>query len=646
ITARKQSEAALHEALERFETLAKATNDAVWDWDLLTDEVWWNEGFQTLFGHRPEETERTVATWVAFLHPEERDRVVGEIQTAIDRGDRTWTGEYRFRRKDGTYAHVLDRGYILHDEQGKSVRMIGAMQDITARKQSEIQLRESEERFRQLAENINEVFWISDPEKRQVFYVSPAYEKIWGRTCDSLYQDPRTWFESVHPEDRQRVLDAALNKQVTGEYDEVYRISRPDGSRRWIHDRAFPIRDADGHVHRIVGTAEDISARRQLEEQFRQAQKMEAIGQLAGGVAHDFNNILAAIMMQTDLSASEKDLAGEVPEGLREIRALAERAANLTRQLLLFSRKQVMHTRDLDLNEAVTGIFKMLQRIIGEHFSVQYDLHSASLIVRADPGMLDQVLLNLVVNARDAMPKGGPIIIKTSETQFSPEEAALIPDAAPGRYCCLCVQDSGCGIPPENLNRIFEPFFTTKGQGKGTGLGLATVFGIVKQHGGFVRVESQVGQGTTFQILLPAAIVAAAPPESKPGKATPRGGTETILLVEDEHSVRMVTRILLERAGYKVLEAVNGVQALQVWEQHHEPIHLLFTDIVMPGGMDGRELAASLEARNPRLKVILTSGYSAEMAGREIALKESQTFLQKPAASRLVLQTVRHALDH
>lgn len=646
ITARKQSETALHEALERFETLAKATNDAVWDWDLLTDEVWWNEGFHTLFGHHPGETMRTVDTWVAFLHPEERDRVVGDIQAAIDRGDRTWVGEYRFRRKDGTYAHVLDRGYILHDEQGKPVRMIGAMQDITARKQAEIQLRESEERFRQLAENINEVFWISDPEKNQLIYVSPAYEKIWGLTCDSLYQAPRTWFDSIHPEDRQRVMDAALHKQVTGEYDEVYRISRPDGSRRWIHDRAFPIRHADGRVHRIVGTAEDISARRQLEEQFRQAQKMEAIGQLAGGVAHDFNNILAAIMMQTDLSASEQDLAGEVPEGLREIRALAERAANLTRQLLLFSRKQVMHTRDLDLNEAVTGLFKMLQRIIGEHFSVQYNLHTASLIVRADPGMLDQVLLNLVVNARDAMPKGGRIIIKTFETQFSPEEAALIPDAAPGRYCCLCVQDSGCGIPPENLHRIFEPFFTTKGQGKGTGLGLATVFGIVKQHGGFVRVESQVGHGTTFQILLPAAPAAAAAPESKPAKTTPRGGTETILLVEDEHSVRLVTRILLERAGYKVLEAANGAQALQLWEQHPEPIHLLFTDVVMPGGMDGRELAVTLEARNPRLKVILTSGYSAELAGREIDLKESQTFLQKPAASHLVLQAVRHALDH
>ncbi|MEQ1862650.1 MAG: PAS domain-containing protein [Chthoniobacteraceae bacterium] len=506
-------------------------------------------------------------------------------------------------------------------------------------------LRATEERFRQLAENIQEVFWINDPASGRVLYVSPAYEKIWGRTCASLYESPRTWLDAVHPDDRERVMHALETRLTSGEYDETYRILRADGTVHWIHDRGFPVLDESGEVTRVVGTAEDITEQRHLETQFRQSQKMEAIGQLAGGVAHDFNNILAAIMMQAELALTVTNPPPETRELIEDIKAATDRAANLTRQLLAFSRRQVIQPRQLDLNEIVTSLTNMLQRIVGEDVHLQLNLHSRPLITRADSGMLDQVLLNLVVNARDAMPGGGRLFINTGEKTFSEEEASSIPDASAGRHVWLSVADTGCGIPPECMARIFEPFFTTKDPGKGTGLGLATVFGIIKQHGGAISLESKVGTGTTFQIFLRATDAARLEVEAPAERPKPRGGTETILLVEDERAVRRLTRVVLERVGYNVLEASHGVEAMEVWDKHHASIDLLFTDMVMPNGISGRELASLMHARNPGLRVIFTSGYTPEMAGKELSLKEGQNFIQKPTTPALLLETVRRCLD-
>ncbi len=511
-----------------------------------------------------------------------------------------------------------------------------------ARHRVEQALRESEERFRQLAENVQEVFWITDPSAQRLLYVSPAYEKIWGRCSDSLHASLETWLATIHPDDRARTSQA---KMTRGDYDETYRILRPDGSVRWIHDRAFPIRGPGGEVLRVVGTAADITDRRLLEEQLRQSQKMEAIGQLAGGVAHDFNNILAAIMMQADLAAAEPGL----PEGSRElfddIRANTERAANLTRQLLAFSRRQVMQPRQLDLNEVVTSLTKMLQRIVGEDVGLQLNLHPRPLLTRGDPGMLDQVLLNLVVNARDAMPGGGRLFIATAERLLSAHDAAAMPDVSAGRHVCLRVSDTGGGIDPQHLPRIFEPFFTTKEAGKGTGLGLATVFGIVKQHRGWVTVESTVGSGATFEVLLPIDEDAARARTEAAAAPALRRRTETILLVEDEPGVRMLTRVVLERQGYRVLEAAHGLEAVRLWDQHQATIRLLLTDIVMPEGVNGRELAARFRAANPTLPVIFTSGYSAEIAGRQLSLLEGQNFLQKPFSPRQLLEIVDRSLS-
>jgi two-component system, cell cycle sensor histidine kinase and response regulator CckA len=477
-----------------------------------------------------------------------------------------------------------------------------------------------------------------------ILYANPAFEKSTGYTREeALGVNPRILKSGRHDPEFYRQIWAVLGR---GEVWSGRFINKKKDGTLYEEDASIsPVRDPSGKVLNYVAVKRDITREAQLEAQLRQSQKMEAIGQLSGGVAHDFNNILAAMIMQTELTGMVPNLPDEVREGLRHIRAGAERAANLTRQLLLFSRKQVMQPRELDLNEVVTTLAKMLQRIIGEDVSLQLNLHPRALIIRADPGMLDQVLMNLVVNARDAMPGGGRIFIETSERNFSKEEAALVPDTKPGRHVSLCVTDTGSGIAPENLSRIFEPFFTTKEPGKGTGLGLATVFGIVKQHGGALIVESELGRGATFQVFLPATETPGKSPDALPTKPKPRGGTETILLVEDEAAVRLLTRALLERFGYRVLEASDGVEAVQTWEQNQDSIRLLLTDLVMPEGVSGHELAARLQARNPGLRVIFTSGYSADIAGLELSLQEGQNFIQKPSSPEQLLETVRRCMD-
>jgi len=427
--------------------------------------------------------------------------------------------------------------------------------------------------------------------------------------------------------------------------DEIGRdvIGLKDGT---VLDRtSAPVRDKTGKLFGRIWVFRDITQQRQLEAQLRQSQKMEAIGQLAGGVAHDFNNILAAVMMQIELATSGTNLLPETRVAFDEIKADALRAANLTRQLLAFSRRQVMQVFTVDLNDVVTNLGKMLRRILGEDVRLQLSLHPLALPTRADPGLLDQVLLNLVVNARDAMPAGGRLTIETTEKTFTAAEAAALSDAVPGRYVSVRVTDTGTGMSPEVMARIFEPFFTTKEPGKGTGLGLATVFGIVKQHGGTLTVASQVGQGTTFEVFLRAGEVADLARSEAPAKPAPSGGTETILLVEDEPVVRRLTQVVLERAGYQVLAAANGVEALKLWEQHGDRIQLLFTDIMMPEGVSGRDLAARLRAQKPALRVVFTSGYSADIAGHELDLQPGQDFLQKPALPRQLLEIVRRCLD-
>jgi signal transduction histidine kinase/ActR/RegA family two-component response regulator len=406
-----------------------------------------------------------------------------------------------------------------------------------------------------------------------------------------------------------------------------------------------PVRGGDGEYFGRVWTFRDVSKSRRLEEQLRQSQKMEAIGQLAGGVAHDFNNILVVILVQSEMLKAEPGIPKAAANLAEEIGQAAQRAAGLTRQLLLFSRRQVMQPRDLNLNEIVNNLGKMLQRILGEDISLQFDCPPQPLIIRADVGMVEQVLTNLVVNSRDAMPRGGRLKIETAAVDFDESAASRCAGARAGSFACLTVSDTGTGIPPEVLPRIFEPFFTTKEMGKGTGLGLATVFGILQQHRGWINVDSQASRGTTFRVYFPR--LSSVPSRRTPADLItlkPQGGSETILVVEDEAVVRGVVRAALTSLGYRVLEADSCLEALALWPEHRGEIRLLLTDLLMPGGMNGIELAERLRQDNPKLPVICASGYSADTIGKDLSHYDGFEFLPKPFEIHKLAQTIRKSL--
>jgi PAS domain S-box-containing protein len=412
--------------------------------------------------------------------------------------------------------------------------------------------------------------------------------------------------------------------------------------RRTLSWSFYPI-VSQGVVHCYVG---DITEKLQLEEQIRQAQKMEAVGQLAGGVAHDFNNLLTIVQMQISMLRMRGGLSTDTAAGIEEIANAAERATNLTRQLLTFSRRQVKAAKNIDPGELLSGMTKLLRRVLGEDVILESRFAPELPVVYADPGMIEQVLMNLAVNARDAMPRGGRLLIELDARTFTETQAQRHPDARAGEFVCLSVSDTGVGIEPENLTRIFEPFFTTKEVGKGTGLGLAIVYAVVRQHEGWIEVESAVGKGTRFRVYLPA--VARKPVGAPEGVAIGGeqlpGGCETVLIVEDEVAVRAVARMALRRLGYTVLEADNAQAALRLWTELGGRVDLLFTDIVMPGGMSGHELAARLQLMRPELKILFCSGYTREAEAFDPGEGRSANFLPKPYKAGDLALAVRRVL--
>jgi len=401
-------------------------------------------------------------------------------------------------------------------------------------------------------------------------------------------------------------------------------------------------------VRRALRDSQERMERKQLEDQLRQAQKMEAIGQLASGVAHDFNNLLAVIQCNAELALMKtEEVNAEILDNLTQITSASKRAASLTRQLLTFSRKQAMRPAPLNLVDVVNNLMKMLKRIIGADIFLQCAYHRRAPYIHADVAMMEQIILNLVVNARDAMPQGGDLLISTKKLHIDAEYIPSGGNIQGGEFICLRVRDTGCGIAPENMSRIFEPFFTTKEVGKGTGLGLATVYGIVQQHGGWVRVSSSVGKGTVFRIFLPAI----EPPAKKATVpeiiSANQRGSERILLVEDDASLRLATRRLLVSFGYQVIEAASGREALEIWRDQEAAIDLLITDMVMPNGITGRGLADELRKKRPLLKIIFVSGYGLNITGREkdFIKNENDCFLQKPFPSRSLIDLIRRCLD-
>ena len=681
-------------------------------------------------------------------------------------------------------------------------------------KRSETALRESEERFREMAENIDEVVWMSDPETTRILYINPAYEKIWGRTCQSLYDRPLSFMDSVHPDDRKGIIEGMETQAVDGLFHYEYRIFRPDGSLRWISARSFPIRNNAGEFVRVVGIAQDITERKQLEQHLKmqtdvrltlaevsnpkeailkvlrivcetlgwdvgalwsvdqregvlrceeiwsapnvqagefieasrrttfkagaglpgrvwasgeaawiadvpndpnfprgpfakkaglrgacgfpilcgrgvsyvleffshelrqpdddllqkfsnigsqlgqfferkrvdehliQSQKMETVGKLAGGVAHEFNSIMTAIIGQSELLLEDLEEGSPFRKNAQAIRQAADRAAALTRQLLAYGRKQILQPAILDLNSLVADMEVMLRQLAGGDVDVRIAPTAGLKPVKADAGQIEHVIMNIVMNAADAMPNGGKLTLETANISLDEEYVRRFPDLKAGEYVMLAIADTGAGMSEEIKARLFEPFFPTKGVGKGTGLGLATCHGIIKQSGGHISVYSEMGRGTTFKVFLPRVTTTPSEPGAAPApllKEPPIRGTETVLLVEDDASLRDLAATVLERLGYTVYAAANGSEAMSI-AQRTADLDLLLTDVVMPQ-MSGKELADQLRSSQPAVKVLFTSAYTEEAIVHHGILDPGIDFLHKPYTPALLSRKAREALD-
>jgi two-component system, cell cycle sensor histidine kinase and response regulator CckA len=495
--------------------------------------------------------------------------------------------------------------------------------------------------FRQLADSIDRVLYLVDAHTGHLLLLTPPFERIWGRSRETMADADSAWLETVHPEDRARV-GRMMRAKMSGSFDEQYQIVRPDGTVRWVRDRAFPVADPDGYVTRIAGVVEDVTELHAMEARLRQVHKMESMGQLTGGIAHDFNNILTVICGNGEIALERLEEDHPARVALDEIREAAQRATMLTRQLLSFSRRQVTQPTVLDVNTLISETETMLRRLIGEDVRLVTRLAPDLGHIKADPGNLVQVLMNLAVNARDAMPKGGHLYIRTAEIDL--RRSADRPRASNSdRFIRISVTDTGCGMPAEVRARIFEPFFTTKETGRGTGLGLAVVHGIVMENGGHIEVESVPNAGTSFHIDLPvcdeglAAVVAGAVP-------CVAGGSETILYVEDDPGMRKFTTRALEGRGYRVIVAQDGQHAIELVQDTGVTIDLLLTDVVMPK-INGAEVAEKLRNMFPGIRVVFTSGYAAGAVRRYGLPLGEAGFLPKPYTRADLLAVLRESLD-
>jgi|HubBroStandDraft_6_1064221.scaffolds.fasta_scaffold00583_2 two-component system cell cycle sensor histidine kinase/response regulator CckA len=633
ITDRKHAEA----EVSQLALIVESSDDAIVGKSLNGKIESWNAGAEQLYGYAASEV---LGRPVSILIPPEQRDELPEILERLKRDERVQHYETVRVRKDGRRINVSVSISPLKDTEGKIIGASAIARDVTERKRVEAQLQKSEAQFRSLVHDAPYGIYRVTLDGR-LLHVNPALVMMLGYDSEEelmrlnvekdIYRDPQI---------RQRLLKEHAHKDDFRALEAEWR--RKDGKFITVRMTGHPVLEKDNSLSYFEVFAEDITERRSLERQLLQAQKMEAIGRLAGGIAHDFNNLLSVILGHSDILEQQVGSNGRLRKSVEATRTAAERAAALTMQLLAFSRKQVIEPTVVDLNTSVTEIQKMLHRVIGEDIELAIRLQPDLGYVKADPGQLGQVLMNLAVNSRDAMPSGGKLAIETANVELDDTYVRQHLGARPGRFIMLAVSDTGIGMDSDTLSHIFEPFFTTKDPGKGTGLGLSMVYGIVKQNNGYIMAYSEPGRGTTFKVYFPR--TAESLPAPHKVRKEIQGGSETILIVEDELALRELTCLLLQEAGYTVVESSGVEDAIATAKDSHRKIDLLLTDVVMPR-MDGRELANQLVALRPNLKILYMSGYTDDVIVNRGALTQGAKLVQKPFTKSTLLQKVRETLD-
>jgi PAS domain S-box-containing protein len=633
----RQAEMALSESERRYRSIIETAQEGIWTLDDKGKITYVNQKMASMLGYSREELlGQSVDMFVdPALMEESRQK-----QESRKRGTKE-SYDFIFRRKDGTALHAIVAASPVNDARGNCTGALGMIADITARKQAEQALRESEEKYRCFFEEDLAGYFISTPDGT-LLDCNPAFVRIFGFA--SREQALRTNLASIHrnPNERKALIDLIQSQERLEEHQNELR--RMDGTPVSVIANVIGSRNPQGKLEQIRGYVIDDTERKKAEEQLRRSQKLDAIGRLAGGVAHDFNNLLTVIIGYSSRLLSKLRRSDPAYEEATEINAAANRAAALTNQLLAFGRKQVLRPRALNLNEVISNMRDLLRRLVGERIDLVVIPHSGLDMVKADPTQIEQVIMNLVINSRDAMPRGGKITVETSNVVWSEQDVGRPVSQKPGPYVMLAVSDNGCGMDAETQSRIFEPFFTTKQDG-GTGLGLSTVYGIVNQSGGCVSVYSEVGHGTTFKIHLPGVEETAGtlPEEEERVEEEPESGSETILVVEDDETIRMLVRKILVEKGYTVLTAPDPHEAIQIHQKHSGPIDLLLTDMVMPH-MSGRELAAELVPKRPQMKVLYVSGYTRDAMIQQDLLAQGMALLWKPFETPTLLREVHRIL--
>ncbi len=635
---------------EQLRLALMAANQGLYDLNVQTGEATVSPEYATMLEYDPDEFHETNAKWIERLHPADRESVAAAYRDYIAGKTPEYRVEFRQQTKAGEWKWILSLGKVVeYDSTGRPLRMLGTHTDITERKQAEEALEESEKRFRSLFEDVPNIAVQGYDRQRRVVFWNTASEGLYGFSREEALG--RHLEELIIPPEMRDGVIEAINSWLN------QGIAIPAGELVLQKKGGQPVNVFSSHVMQlnIHGEAEmycvdiDLTERKRseaerdkLQAQLLQSQKMELVGRLAGGVAHDFNNMLQTIIGYSDLALAQIEAASPVHDGLLEIRKAAMRSADLTRQLLAFARKQAVSPKILDLNDTVAGMLKMLQRLIGEDIDLAWVPGHSLWPVKIDPSQLDQILANLAVNARDAITDTGKITIETENISLNAAYCADHPETIPGEYVLLVVSDNGCGMDKETLAQIFEPFFTTKMQGKGTGLGLATVYGIVRQNNGFINVYSEPGQGTTFRIYLPSFANEMVSAEIRREEEA-RGGTETVLVVEDDAAILNLGTTILQRLGYTVLAANTPMAALELATEYAGEIDLLITDVVMPE-MNGRELVQRLSALRPAMHCLYMSGYTANVIAHHGVLDPGIHFIQKPFSIDDLARSVRETL--